>query len=438
LAFADRSSSSITLFWSNPGSLGAPVTDYNIYWRPTGPGAWTQFVDGVSTDTIVEVTGLSVSTTYDFIVRATNGSESLDSNIVTESTGPNSPLFDPSQYAAINIGGATGCRVIAFEDGTNVNRNGAFLATLNAGQVNDFACAQYDLVEANRPIYVMGRRSNNHVGWQTSKFSGTSFLTALTRAGPHNISIFAFEATTVNISRDGSLITTQAIAANTGFTFTNPTNGLWEITSTGGLIAVYTDSGTGTDPKILPPKAQKLIGFPSRTGFLTAEGVDTVTVNSTAMDNYTLVVDNSQEFSAATGAALFSGDAFIFQSTGAALISANSNADADGVASAPFMPASMMSNRFIVTGTTDYVAMASTLPIQIEEVNASTGAVLQTHTMTGTSLFGGIYRLNLTGDFDGRIFRATTTSGRFHMWYQPNGTQTYQATDDETVSFGWD
>ena len=438
LAFADRSSSSITLFWSNPGSLGSPANDYNIYWRPSGPGPWTQFIDGVSLDTIVTVTGLSVSTTYDFMVRATNGSESPDSNIVTESTGPNSPLFDPSQFAAINIGGATNCRVIAYENGTNVQLNGGFLATLNAGQVNDFGCSQYDLIEASGPIYVMGRRVNNHIGWQTSKFSGTGFLTSLTRAGPHNIRIFAFEATTVTISRDGAFVTSQAIAANTGFTYTSGNNGLWEINSSGGLIAVYTDSGNNNDPKILPPKARKLIGFPSQTGFLTSEGVDTITVNSTAMDNYTVVVNNTQEFSAATGAARYSGDAFIFRSTGASLISANSNADADGNCSAPFMPVSMMSNRFIVAGDTDYVAMASTLPIQIEEVNASTGAVITTHTMTGTSLYGGIYRLNLTGDFNGRIFRATTVNGRFHMWYQPGTNQAYQARDDETVSFGWD
>ena len=57
--------------------------------------------------------------------------------------------------------------------------------------------------------------------------------------------------------------------------------------------------------------------------------------------------------------------------------------------------------------------------------------VVATHAMTGTSAFGGIYRLNLSGNFQGRIFRATTTSGRFHMWYQPNANTSYQRDQDE-------
>jgi hypothetical protein len=440
LTYADRSSSSMTLFWSDPGSLGAAVTDYNIYWRPTGPGPWTQFVDGVSTNTLVEVTGLTASTTYDFMVRASNGSEAPDSNIVTETTGPNSPLFDPTQFAAINVGGATGCRVMAFEADTDYQINGGPVQNLvNAGDSDDFACAAYDIVEADKPIYVMGRRGNHHIGWQTSKFSGTDFLTSLTRAGPHNIYVYAFEATTITVNRNGAFYDSQAVAANTGYTFTGiGVDGIFEIVSSGGLFVVFTDSGTNDDPKILPPKANKLIGFPSRTGYLSAEGAETVTVNSTAFDNYTVVVDDSQEYSVATGAASYSGDAFVMTTSGSVGIAVNSNADQNGNCSAPFMPPSMMSNRFIVAGGTSWVAMASTLPISIEEVNAATGAVITTHVMTGTSLFGGIYRLNLSGDYEGRIFRATTTGGRFHMWYEPNSSQSYQRTQDETLSFGWD
>ena len=100
---------------------------------------------------------------------------------------------------------------------------------------------------------------------------------------------------TVNVN--GAFFSSQAMAADTGFTFTNATDGNYEIVSSGGLIAVFTDSGTSDDPKILPPKAQKLIGFPSTRAYATSEGVDTLTVNSTGLDDYTVAVNGTTEFS---------------------------------------------------------------------------------------------------------------------------------------------
>ena len=294
------------------------------------------------------------------------------------------------------------------------------------------------MVEADKPIYVSGRSGNMQIGWQTAKFSGKEFLTSLTRTAPHNIRVFAFEATTVTVNYNGAFYATQAIAADSGFIFTTAAGefGQFEVIST-GLVAVFTDSNGTVDPKVIPPKSKEVIGFPSTRGYLTSEGTETVQIYSSAADDYTFSVDASQQFQIATGASLYTGDAFVVLST-VNRISVNSNADGNGSASAPFMPVSMMSNRFIVSGATDYVAMAAREPTTIEEVNAATGVVVATHVMTGTSLGGGVYKLNLSGNYAGRIFRATTSVGRFHMWYQPNGTTNYQRDEDETVSFGWD
>jgi len=435
LSYADRSSTSITLFWTDPGSPGSPIIDYNLYYRVTGTTVWIPFNDGVSLGTFVEVSGLADSTEYDFIVRATNGTESPDSNIVRESTGPSSVFFNAATFSAINVGGASvDCRIIAFEANTSIEINGGAPINLpNSGSVHDYNCAPYDFVEADKPIYASGRKGSAQVGWQTAKFSGKEFLTSLTRSGPHNIQVFAFETSTVTVNYNGAFFANQTLAAETGFTFTSGgnQNGNWEIVGT-GLIAVSTDSSINIDPKIVPPKAMDLIGFGSTSGRAVSDGTDTLQIFSTALDDYTFSVNTTNQFTI-----LYSGDAWRVQSSTAG-ISINSNADGNGSASAPFMPPSMQSNRFIVSGNTDYVAMASTTPCVIEEIDTASGAVVATHSMTGASFGGGIYRLNLSGNFSGRIFRANNANDRFHMWYQPNGTTGYQSNDDETVSFGWD
>ncbi len=64
---------SVELTWQPPASSGnSIITDYIVEYKPTSASGWTQFNDGFSSATNVNVTGLSIGTSYDFRVAAVN------------------------------------------------------------------------------------------------------------------------------------------------------------------------------------------------------------------------------------------------------------------------------------------------------------------------------------------------------------------------------
>jgi hypothetical protein len=98
--------------------------------------------------------------------------------------GKSNGQSDIFQYKAINVGGAQGCRVISFESNTLLYLNGIRLAQLpGSGEAFDFSCNSFDRLESRKPFYVMGRRGNHHIGWQSFKFSGSEFQISLTGGG---------------------------------------------------------------------------------------------------------------------------------------------------------------------------------------------------------------------------------------------------------------
>ncbi|MCB0394166.1 MAG: fibronectin type III domain-containing protein, partial [Bdellovibrionales bacterium] len=138
LSVSGASPNSITLGWSAPNNNGSAITDYRIQYKLSADSTWLDFSDGTSSDTSVEVTGLTASTSYDFRVRAYNGSTGPYSNVATGETTVDDPFFDPDVYQAMNLGGANASAVVALEDNTSIELNGSPLATLNAGQTHSF------------------------------------------------------------------------------------------------------------------------------------------------------------------------------------------------------------------------------------------------------------------------------------------------------------
>lgn len=85
LSSSSSTANSVSLVWSNPSS-GGPIAGFNVSLRISGSSIWTTAAAGIVANQYV-VTSLSASTTYQFMVVATNGAFSgAVSNIATATT----------------------------------------------------------------------------------------------------------------------------------------------------------------------------------------------------------------------------------------------------------------------------------------------------------------------------------------------------------------
>ncbi|HLP43735.1 MAG TPA: fibronectin type III domain-containing protein [Candidatus Nanoarchaeia archaeon] len=63
---------SVVLGWTTPADGGSAITDYSIRWRILGGVSWTTIPHAASTNTQINLTGLTAGTTYEFQVAAVN------------------------------------------------------------------------------------------------------------------------------------------------------------------------------------------------------------------------------------------------------------------------------------------------------------------------------------------------------------------------------
>jgi len=93
LAIDSIYSTSMDLSWTAPSDGGSPITDYKIEYKESASGTWLTFSDGVGTGTTATVTGLTVSTSYDFRVSAENavGFGTVSSTVTDTTTSSFSP-----------------------------------------------------------------------------------------------------------------------------------------------------------------------------------------------------------------------------------------------------------------------------------------------------------------------------------------------------------
>ncbi len=439
LGLDERLTTSLKMSWTAPITGG--ITDYDIFYKLSTDSTYSQFADGVSTDRNVEITGLTAGTEYDVFIKAKVGANVVEaSNIITESTGPNIPFFT-ANYAAANVGGATGCRVIAFDGGgTLIKRNGSNLTTLtNAGDTFDFTCAQHDLLESDKPFYVNGQRAGTNISWASKGFSGKEYVFDFSRSSPQRLHLFAFETSNINIYRGTTLITSTTLAANSGTTtpITITTYGSYKVISD-GLIIAFKDGNTTADPMLLSPVNQEIIGFPSNSARFGVYGTGVnVTASYGTGTPTTSTYNEGTSYSFGSTGSLYSGSALKLTATIGNKIGANSYADSNGYCSASFASTSKFFKRYILPGNSEYAAVAATEAMTIEIVNAATGAVESTFTLDGSAA-NGVYYKRVTNTVAGRIFQAVDPTKKFAMWWEPKSTTSYMENDDESIMWGSD
>jgi hypothetical protein len=428
---------------NDPG--GFTVNDFDINYRVKGSPTWLSFADGVSLDTSTSVTGLLASTTYEFRVRVQYDTINYSdwSNTAEGETKPDTPLFS-SPYAAMNVAGATTTNVVAYYDSTVVTLNGVAIAgsPLSKGQVVNITTAQFDIIDADKPIYTAGRRGSGgntakaNIVWQPASWAGKNFSFNSIRDNPQKLHVFATENSNIQVKQGTTVLASTTLTAGNGSILSWSVYGSYQVISTGTILAFHSSGDPATrivDPKPLLPSSLEMIGFPSNSMRITTD------VDST---NYSLIHSESTTASGSLnkadaisinnlgGASQYAGDSLLI--SGDQKIAGASFADSNGNCAAPFLPTSLMRKNYAINISSDWVAFASKQAGTIDVVD-SAGTVIETLTLTRT---GG----NSNAPF--KVRRATTPAGyRFFAtvpvaaWYQPNN-DTGGADQDETILYG--
>jgi hypothetical protein len=437
-----------TLGWSISDPGGFTLNDHVINYKAKGSSTWLVFDDGVSTTANTSVTALLPSTVYEFRVAIVydTSNQSAWSNIAEGTTQPDDPLFD-SPHKAMNVGGATTTNVVAYYDNTKVFLNGSEIGSspLSKGQVVNLVTSQFDVIDADAPIYTAGRKgsgantSKGNITWNPTSWAGKTFNFNAIRSNPQTVDVFAIEATTVTIKSGSTVLATQTIPAGTGGTLTWSVYGSYQVVSTGTILAFHI-SGDSTggklqDPKPLLPAANEIIGIPSSSMRLTT---------NTNATNYNLIHSNSAVSSGSLNMATVvsvnpQGTSSQFNSN-SLLISADQKvsgaayADSNGNCAAPFLPTSLMRRNYAINAASDWVAFASKQAGTIQVRNAA-DSIVQTLTLTRSGANPNApYKAYLSNPGSGYRFFATVPIA---AWYQPNN-DTGSADEDETILYGTD
>ncbi|MBT4791641.1 MAG: hypothetical protein HON90_08730, partial [Halobacteriovoraceae bacterium] len=366
------------------------------------------------------------------------------SNTAEGLTKPDDPLFD-SPNKAMNVGGATQTKVVALYDNTRVYLNDVEIGAspISKGTPVTLTTAQYDVIDADAPIYTAGRRgsganaSKANVTWNPTAWAGKSFSFNAIRGNPQQLFVYATENATITVKQGTTTLDTAVVTAGNGATLSWSVFGSFQVTSTGTILAFHSSGNPGAseyeDPKPLLPSSYEIIGFPSSSMRITTN------INST---NYSLIHSNST-----TGSGNLSkqdvdqinpqGTSSLYQSKSLVIsadqkISGASFADANGNCAAPFIPTSLMRKNYAINNSADWVAFASKQAGTIE-VRDSSHTLIETLTLARTGA-------NPNAPYSVR--RGTTPTGyRFFAtvpvagWYQPDN-DTGSADQDETILYG--
>ncbi|MEC9282633.1 MAG: fibronectin type III domain-containing protein [Bdellovibrionota bacterium] len=450
LALRKISQTEIDLGWSAPNNNGIAITDYFIEYRPTQPAdsAWITINDGVNTDTTVKVSGLEPSTGYQFQVRAYNGTSSLGSNILNAETAPEDPFFEPNFFKAMNLGGASKSIIVAWENDTEIVLNDSSSITLNAAESYEFESSLGDILKSEKFFFVSGRLTNGNPGnsdvnrnanvvWSSPDWAGKDFLFTGTRNADHRISVYSFENSSVEVYDGDSLIDQVVLNAGDFHQFSISYHGGFQLKSD-KLILAYMYSGGdnyAVDPKPLLPASFDILGIPSRSVKITTASSN-ATANLYHSDSFTSSVTLSAGTEKSVNGRGVIGlyKEFALRIRSSEALVANSNADANGYCSAPFVPTALLKKKFIVNAKIDFVAFASLQggDITVEQPDGTTSIV--SLEKSGTEAFAP-FKARVSGVPKGTKFYSST---RFQAWYQANGNTDSVADDDETILFGFD
>ena len=236
-----------------------------------------------------------------------------------------------------------------------------------------------------------------------------------------------------------------------------PDDGSYEIKSDKQiLVFIYGEAANGAnydDPMPVFPPALDLIGFPSRSVFLTSNSGIKICVEANSNDciGDITVTASGIPIISRPSVGYYGEPAMRFKSIDPVFI--RSRADRNGNCGAPYMPRSFMRSQYALNTDSTYIALASVDPCTVEILNTN-GVVVETIPLqrsgsNSIAPYGGRSGTTVLGTgantLEGYIVRAVddgtgNPSCRFGMWYQPDNTDADVSGSgaDETIMFGTD
>ena len=443
---------SAQLVWTLVDPVGSIIEDYTIQYRIKNTSTWLTVVDGISIDTSYTLSDLSPSTSYEFRVKVKyfESKESTWSETAIGETKPEDPLFD-SPNKAMNVGGATTAQVVAFEDDTNITLNGVALKTLAKGESHLFNTAQFDVIDANKPIYTAGRRTSGNNGDQytanmtfiPASWSGKNFSFNTTRYNTQKLAVYAIQDSEVNIYSGSDFVTSMSIAAGTGGVLSWSQYGSFQVSSTGTILAFHYSNHTGTyfaDPKPLLPSYTEIIGIPSKSMRLTADSDGTfynLFHSNSATESGSLNRADSITINPKGTSTLYQSKSLLIKASKE--ISGASFADSDGYCASVFLPTNLMKHKYAINVDSDYVAFASKASgtIAIYKPDQVIGVDTPFNELELSRTEGedhSPYKAYMNVPLAGYRFISTVPMA---AWYQATGS-TGSSPNDETILYGTD
>lgn len=450
---------SADLNWNLNDPGGFTLDDFNINYRVKGSSTWLTFNDGVSLATSATVDGLLASTTYQFRVRVQYNTSSFSewTSIAEGTTKPDDPLFN-SPYKAMNVGGSTDTSLVAYYDNTRVYINDVEIASspLSAGQVvrlsqapDNITTAQFDVVDADKPIYVAGRlgsggnTSKGNMVWSPVSWAGRSFSFNSIRTNPQNVFVYATENSVVEVKQGSTVLDSATITAGNGATLSWSVFGSYQIVSTGTILAFHY-SGSGTtivDPKPLLPSALEIIGVPSQEAQLTVDLDSTNYIfkhSNSVVGSGSLNKSGVFEFTPQGTSSQFQSEALLISAD--RNIAASAYRDSNGNCATPFLPTNLMKTRYAINNSADWVAFTSKEPGTIDvyspgqTIGVSTPVATLTLSRSGADPNAPYKAYTTTQTGSGYRFVSTVPMA---AWYQPNNDNG-SADQDESILYGTD
>lgn len=158
----------VSLLWFEPESYDSPITDYAVEYKLVTAGAYTLFADGVSTDTVSSVSGLTAGVSYNFKVTAiSNAGYGQSSNVVTQS--PLSPIVGLDTVIS---------NVVACWDGNVYSGSGNWL-NQTPSPADGSAQAAYDITPSNTSLWSVNKWTMNNVANFALAGANTTLLNSL-------------------------------------------------------------------------------------------------------------------------------------------------------------------------------------------------------------------------------------------------------------------
>ena len=172
---------------------------------------------------------------------------------------------DTYRLFALNthLHGSNQVAIGAIEDGTELEKNGSFIATLDAGEIYSGSIAQHDIFSANQPIF--GSTSNGGtVALSPEAIQGTQFSYANNRLDPMSLDMYCASTqdcqVTIKHPNGSNNDQTHTISAES-FLYTTITSSI-----TGKATVVLSDNpivlsvgDAADDIMILPPNSNEII-----------------------------------------------------------------------------------------------------------------------------------------------------------------------------------